>query len=323
VLESAFIGLGGNLGDPVAAIRQAILVLDAEPAIDVASVSHVYESEPWGPEDQPPFANAVAQVRTTLRADQLLGVLTDVETRLGRRRTGRRNGPRRIDLDLLLFGDEEWDTETLTLPHPRMAERDFVLTPLLAIAPDARWPDGSPISAQGGLVGRVIADHGRVPGLDPDWYVWEAMHAEAAPVPPGGGSPDESPWAEAPWDPTAGAWVEVARGRAAGGEIDILESKLRAAGIPYELSHRELGDAIGSLAGPARVLVPSDRADEARSLLARTPLPGGGLALSRDARGDYEPPPLRPTWFRATLRVFGWMFAIYWIVRILVRGGLG
>ena len=147
-MNDAFIGLGSNLGAPVANLRSAALALDELPGTEVVFASHVYESEPWGVADQPPFANAVVWVRTRLRADQLLDALKEIEERLGRR-PGERFGPRVIDLDLLLLGDEEWETEELVVPHPRMAERDFVLTPLLTIAPHVtllrspRWPSCS------------------------------------------------------------------------------------------------------------------------------------------------------------------------------------
>lgn len=302
VMNDAYIGLGSNMGAPVANLRSAALALDALPGTDVVSLSHVYESEPWGVTEQPPFANAVACVRTSLRADQMLEYLGDIEEELGRR-PGPRYGPRTIDLDLLLFGDEEWHTDDLVVPHPRMAERDFVLTPLLAIAPDVRWPDGSPVRRGGRLEGRVVGDHGRVPDTDPDWHVWEAR--EALLETPGRDADDQPP----PWD-TADEWVEVAKGAARGGEIDVLESKLRGAGIPYELSHRELGDAIGTLQGPARIMVPRSRLEEARLAL--------GVTGVRWEAVREEPYP-RPAWFRGTLRVFGWMFALYWIVRILAR----
>jgi 2-amino-4-hydroxy-6-hydroxymethyldihydropteridine diphosphokinase len=302
-MDDVYIGLGSNMGASVANLRRAVLAIDGLTGTDVRSASHVYESEPWGLDDQPAFVNAVVSVRTTLRADQLLGYLQEIERDLGRRR-GTRYGPRAIDLDLLLFGDEEWRTEQLTVPHPRMAERDFVLTPLLAISPDATWPDGSPILKGSRLVGAVTADLGRLPDADPDWYVWEAR--DDAPT-------DSAPVGQvAPWDPGQG-WVEVARARAAGGEIAVLESKLRALGIPFELSHREFGDGIGSLAGPAAILVPAPRASEARMALGLSGVPQAGAPR--------EPAPARPAWFRMTLRVFGWMFAIYWIVRILARDG--
>lgn len=318
-MNDAFIGLGSNLGAPVSNLRDAVLALDALSGTDVVFVSHVYESEPWGVVDQPPFANAVAWIRTTLRADQLLGELQDAESSIGRRPASR-YGPRVIDLDLLLFGDEEWSTTELVVPHPRMAERDFVITPLLTVAPHAKWPDGTAIRASGEMVGRVIADLGRLPAVDPDWYAWEARTA----------NPSKPPAVEeiGPWDP-AEAWVEVAQASAAGGQIDIMESKLRGAEIPYELSHREMGDAMGFLAGPARILVPAAREHEARLALRYGP---GGAESTDEAIADalrvpdgmtHEPesPPERPAWFRVTLSVFGWLFMAYWIIRILGRPG--
>ncbi|GAB4276750.1 MAG: hypothetical protein Kow0056_07510 [Coriobacteriia bacterium] len=298
-MKDAFVGMGGNIGAPVANLRAAALAMDALPGSEVLYVSHVYESEPWGVGDQPPFANAVVWLRTTLRADQLLGHLQDIEAALGRER-GVRYGPRTIDLDILLFADEEWDTPELVIPHPRMRERDFVLTPLLAIAPNVCWPDGSPIEKSGAQHGRVIADHGRLPDTDPDWYVWEALHSEGPPP------------ADAPWD-ISGEWVEVGRASAAGGHLAIAESKLRALGIPYELSHRESGDVLGGvLSGPSAILVPAPRAQEARAALAGTPAqalaPGGPTA---------EPASRYPAWVRGTLKVFSWLFVIYWAARVL------
>lgn len=298
-MNDAYVALGSNWGAVVANLRAAAQALDELSGTEVVYVSHVYESEPWGVSDQAPFGNAVVMVRTTLRADQLLGYLKDIEGRMGRR-PGPRFGPRVIDLDLLLLGDEEWETDELTLPHPRMGERDFVLTPLLAVAPHVTWPDGRPVRKEGSLTGRVIADHGRIPDLDPDWYVWEVRDAAFVEAPCADGAPPE-------WDPVD-AWVEVAVGSARGMEIDVLESKLRAAGIPYELSHREMGDKIGFLGGPASILVPESHAEEARSAL--------GLRGPRVPVGGPMPRPERPAWFRGTLRVFGWMFAAYWILRL-------
>lgn len=301
-MVDAYIGLGGNIGNPLQAMADALDALSQLPGTSVVAVSHVYASRPWGESDQPPYANAVARLRTTLLADQLLGYLLDIESSLGRRR-GSRYGPRTIDLDLLLFGDEEWQTKELTIPHPRMRERDFVLTPLLAIAPDAHWPDGTPVVRTGELVGEVIADHGRLPDSNPDWYYWEAFGREhAEPLPEG---------ERAPWDPGE-PWVEVASASAVGGALAVLEGKLRAANIPYQLSHREFGDAIGSLSGPSSIFVPRAFAPDARLFLA--------IRVETDVPVPLYPeeePPERPAWFRATLTVFGWLFAIYWISRVL------
>jgi 2-amino-4-hydroxy-6-hydroxymethyldihydropteridine diphosphokinase len=144
-MTDVFVGLGSNMGDRVALMSRAIGELAHLPETHVVGYSHAYDSEPWGVTDQPNFVNAVAWLRTDLLADQLLEFLHDIEDRLGRTREVP-NGPRTIDLDILLFGDEEWETDALTIPHPRMAERDFVITPLLEVAPDVLWPEGTPVT---------------------------------------------------------------------------------------------------------------------------------------------------------------------------------
>jgi|GEM_PF-214729 len=160
-----YIGLGGNIGDRIGYLAAALTEIEALEHTSVLEVSHAYESEPWGVTEQQPYANAVAAVETRAHADDLLTALKGIETRLGRRR-GPRNGPRQIDLDILLAGDEEWDTPDLVVPHPRMAERDFVITPLLELAPDARWPDGSPVTRDAVREGRVTGVLGVVPGFE-------------------------------------------------------------------------------------------------------------------------------------------------------------
>lgn len=140
----AYIGLGSNVGDREAYIRRALAELARHDRIDVESVSRLRETEPWGYVDQPAFLNGACTVRTSLSPGELLDVMLDVERRLGRRR-GRRWGPRVIDLDLLLFGSERIEQEGLAVPHPRLAEREFVLEPLLDLDPALRLPDGSSV----------------------------------------------------------------------------------------------------------------------------------------------------------------------------------
>jgi 2-amino-4-hydroxy-6-hydroxymethyldihydropteridine diphosphokinase len=124
----AYVGLGSNLGDREQAIRNA-----AE-AIGATRLSEIRETEPWGYADQPLFLNAVAEVETELGPRALLDELLDVERRLGRERGGGpRYGPRTIDLDLLLYGDEVIDEPGLTIPHPHLHERRFVLEPLVEL----------------------------------------------------------------------------------------------------------------------------------------------------------------------------------------------
>jgi 2-amino-4-hydroxy-6-hydroxymethyldihydropteridine diphosphokinase len=127
---TAYVGLGSNLGDREGFLRRAVEALAAEPEIDVTGVSSVRETDPVGLVDQPRFLNAVARVETDLGARELLDRLLATERALGRRRDGPRFGPRTIDLDLLLYGDHEIDEPGLTVPHPRLAERRFVLEPL-------------------------------------------------------------------------------------------------------------------------------------------------------------------------------------------------
>lgn len=127
--RQAFIGLGSNLGDRGATLQRAIDVLAREPAIAVLECSSVYETKPVGVTDQPLFLNRVILVATTLSAEGLLRLLQRVEQESGRVRDVRW-GPRTLDLDLLVFEGERCSTAALTLPHPRMLERAFVVVPL-------------------------------------------------------------------------------------------------------------------------------------------------------------------------------------------------
>lgn len=138
---SAFIALGSNLGDAAAALKQAVMVIHRLPLTQVKRVSSFYLSVPLdtdaGREASAPgadYVNAVAEVQTGLGALELLSYLQQIEKAAGRE-TSYRNAPRQLDLDLLLFGDERIDSERLTVPHPRMLQRAFVLVPLAEIAP--------------------------------------------------------------------------------------------------------------------------------------------------------------------------------------------
>lgn len=133
-MTRAYVGLGANLGDREATIREAARRLGA------SRLSTIRETEPWGYVDQPMFLNAVAEMDTALTARALLDRLLEVERELGRRREGPRWGPRTIDLDLLLFGDEVIDEPGLTVPHPRLVEREFVLEPLRELVPELTIP---------------------------------------------------------------------------------------------------------------------------------------------------------------------------------------
>jgi len=135
----AWIGLGSNLGEREAMIRQALEALSAMPDTELLRASSLYDSEPVGEADQPNFLNAVAQVDTDLSARQVLWNLLLIEKRLGRERT-RRWGPRSIDLDLLLYGDEVIEEDDLRVPHPEMHRRAFVLVPLVELDPTLVHP---------------------------------------------------------------------------------------------------------------------------------------------------------------------------------------
>ena len=138
----AYIGLGSNLGDPLAQLRSAVKALAQLPGSRLTAVSRFYRSSPMGPSDQPDYLNAVAMLDTRLGAEQLLDALQAIEQAQGRVRGPERWGPRTLDLDLLLYGAECIDSERLQVPHPGIAERGFVLYPLADIAPELVLPDG-------------------------------------------------------------------------------------------------------------------------------------------------------------------------------------
>lgn len=141
----AAIGLGGNVGDAAATLRQAAQALDALPGTRLLRLSRLYRTPAWGVEDQPDFVNAVALVETALAPRPLLEALLEVERRFGRDRAReRRWGPRTLDLDVLLYGAQVVDEPGLQLPHPRLHLRAFALAPLLEVAPDAEIPGFGP-----------------------------------------------------------------------------------------------------------------------------------------------------------------------------------
>ena len=131
------------MGDRLAILIRAVNSLDQ--LGNLLAVSHLYETEPVGPIDQAPFYNAVAMIETDLGAMELIRCLLAIEARLGRVRE-LRWGPRTIDLDLILLGDTVIRTEAAYVPHPRYRERRFVLEPLVAVWPEARDPDGTPVA---------------------------------------------------------------------------------------------------------------------------------------------------------------------------------
>jgi 2-amino-4-hydroxy-6-hydroxymethyldihydropteridine diphosphokinase len=142
----AYVGLGSNLGDREQLIREAAELIAAK------RLSTIRETEPWGLEDQPRFLNAVAELQTSLTPRHLLDRLLEVERRLGRERSGPRWGPRTIDLDLLLYGEQALDEPGLVVPHPRLRERAFVLEPLAELVPAQKIPgNGTVAEALAGL----------------------------------------------------------------------------------------------------------------------------------------------------------------------------
>ena len=143
----AYVGVGANLGDRERTIRRAIEILAAQPGIELAGVSPLRETEPWGPVEQPRYLNGAVALDTELAPRDLLEVLLDVEQGLGRdRSTEVRFGPRTLDLDLLVHGDLVRDEPGLTLPHPRLHERRFALEPLADLDPELVVPGRGTVS---------------------------------------------------------------------------------------------------------------------------------------------------------------------------------
>lgn len=144
---TAIVGLGGNEGDAVAVLRAALVGLDLLPGTRLVRASRLYRTPAWGKTDQPDFINAAAALETTLAPRELLDRLLSVERAFGRIRAADgsdRWGPRRLDLDLLLYGDVVLDEPGLHLPHPHLHERAFALLPLVDVAPDAVIPGIGP-----------------------------------------------------------------------------------------------------------------------------------------------------------------------------------
>jgi 2-amino-4-hydroxy-6-hydroxymethyldihydropteridine diphosphokinase len=138
----AFLGLGSNLGDRLANLQAAVDALQAEPGLWVTASSRVWETKPVGGPPQPDYLNGVIRVETDLSARDLLDVARRVEARMGRVRK-ERWGARTLDVDILLYDEEQIDEPDLVVPHPRMNQRAFVLLPLLELEPDPILPDGT------------------------------------------------------------------------------------------------------------------------------------------------------------------------------------
>ena len=132
-----YLALGSNLGDRLANLKEAVASLS--PQMDVKAKSHIYETLPWGYEDQPKFLNQVVKIQTYLEPEPLLKHIKRLEIALGRKASFP-NGPRLIDIDILFYDDLVLNTPVLTIPHPRLHERGFVLLPMMDIAPDLVHP---------------------------------------------------------------------------------------------------------------------------------------------------------------------------------------
>jgi len=144
MIQTVYLGLGSNRGDRQANLDRARGCIAAVEGINITRISSLYLTAPWGKTDQEEFLNQVIEIETELEPLQLLRKLQEIEIKLGRQRY-EPWGPRVIDLDVLLYGRESMTSQELTIPHPFMSQRLFVLVPLLEIAPQLVFPDGSTI----------------------------------------------------------------------------------------------------------------------------------------------------------------------------------
>lgn len=247
-MTTAYIGLGSNMGDRISNLARAVDEISHVPSTHVEEVSHAYESHAAYEEEQPAFVNAVVEVTTGLSSEDLMTALLGIEDAMGRERRVEK-GPRVIDLDLLLFDDEESESDDLILPHPGLLERDFVVTPLLEIAPHVTMPDGTHPRRAKATVGAVVRDLGRVP----DAGVEHNMPVEAT------------------------EWVTVAQSEGPqttlGGfdaALDFARDVLQQEGIPYAFQPFAPGVEVDILARPQviELVVPAEYYGRASAILA-------------------------------------------------------
>ena len=143
----AYIAIGSNLASPLEQVNAALKALGDIPESRILAVSSFYRTPPLGPQDQPDYLNAAVALKTTLAPEELLNHTQRIELQQGRVRKAERWGPRTLDLDIMLFGNEVINTERLTVPHYDMKNRGFMLWPLFEIAPDLHFPDGPALRA--------------------------------------------------------------------------------------------------------------------------------------------------------------------------------
>ncbi|MFC3094868.1 2-amino-4-hydroxy-6-hydroxymethyldihydropteridine diphosphokinase [Alteromonas sediminis] len=145
--EHVFLGLGSNMGNSVRTLQEAVDSLTADEQTHLVALSSFYQSAPMGPQDQPDYINAVCQISTTHSPEALLSLCQRIENQYGRERhPDERWGPRTLDVDILLFGEEAVNTPDLTIPHAGLADREFVLVPLFELVPSLIMPNGQPLA---------------------------------------------------------------------------------------------------------------------------------------------------------------------------------
>lgn len=261
------IGLGSNVGDRLDNLREALTRIGTMQNTSVLAVSSAVESEAWPDPSEPPYANAVAVIETPESPDVLLGEFQEIEREMGRDFEAPRNSPRVIDLDILLAGDDEWESEFLTLPHPRMAEREFVIVPLLEVDPLATWTDGSAVTRSGVRVGRITGSLGPIPGFEA-----RTRRAEpaGAPVAPGEGEEWVAVYKHATMSLPHGSSPNfVMGGFVPDAEAPLVEVVLSQEGIPFvwdPFDPKESTDPYG-FRHPYQLMVPLSSAEQAKRLI--------------------------------------------------------
>lgn len=154
-MTKVFIALGSNLNQPLQQVEAALDAIRKIPDTQLVNCSRFYRTKPLGPQDQPDYLNAVVELETNLEPEKLLDATQAIEQNQGRVRKDERWGPRTLDLDILLFGNQTINTERLTVPHYDMHNRAFMLYPLAEISPDLVFPDATPLSE---LLTKIPAD---------------------------------------------------------------------------------------------------------------------------------------------------------------------